>query len=404
MLLDMQSFYASIEKLSMHDGEKTPLVVAGDPRFRSGVILAACPLAKKEGVKTGEPLWQAQQKYSDLLIRKPRMQKYIDISIGICAILEETGAYLEPYSIDEFFIDTTDLLKRSTKTPFDVAFLLKQRIYRSTGLHARFGIGENKTAAKLACDNFAKKNADGIFTLNQSNIGELWELPVGKMWGIGNRMEKNLSNMGIRTIGQLARHPLSDLKKRWGINGELIYQTAHLVDASPVTEDSHEGQKAISHGMTLPKNLHILSEMLVPLRELCEEVAFDARKKGYMGSVVSVGVSGGEYDLPTGFHRQCKLSEPTNDGKVIFEALKKLYKEHWTGYPIRRLGVGLTQLTTDTYRQLNLFEPIKDNIVQNSVMDHIKEKYGKDAIMYASSISEAGQVQQRAKKIGGHYK
>lgn len=123
-----------------------------------------------------------------------------------------------------------------------------------------------------------------------------------------------------------------------------------------------------------------------------------------MGSVVSVGVSGGEYDLPTGFHRQVKLSEPTNDGKVIFEALKKLYKEHWTGYPIRRLGVGLTQLTTDTYRQLNLFEPMKNNIVQNHVMDTVKEKYGKDAIMYASSISEAGQVQQRSKKIGGHYK
>ncbi|WP_374562496.1 hypothetical protein [Sinobaca sp. H24] len=209
--------------------------------------------------------------------------------------------------------------------------------------------------------------------------------------------------MGIRTIGQLAHHPLTDLKKRWGINGELIYQTAHLIDASPVTEDSHEGQKAISHGMTLPKNLHILSDMLIPLRELCEEVAHDARKKGYMGSVVSVGVSGTDFDLPMGFHRQKKLSEPTNDGKVIFDALKTVYREHWTGYPIRRLGVGLTQLTTDAYRQLNLFEPIKDNIAQNNVMDAIKEKYGKDAVMYASSIMDAGQVRQRA-KIGGHYK
>lgn len=217
-------------------------------------------------------------------------------------------------------------------------------------------------------------------------------------------MEKNLSNMGIRTIGHLARHPLTDLKKRWGINGELIYQTAHLIDASPVTEESYEGQKAMSHGMTLPKNLHSLSDMLIPLRELCEEVAHDARKKGYMGSVVTVGVSGTYVDVPMSFHRQKKLTEPTNDGKVIFEALKTVYREHWTGYPIRRLGVGLTQLTTDTYRQLNLFEPIKDNIVQNSVMDHIKEKYGQDAIMYAASIMDAEQVRQRAKKIGGHYK
>lgn len=266
------------------------------------------------------------------------MQTYIDISLGICAIIEETGAYLEPYSIDEFFLDVTDLLKRSSRTPFDLASILKKRIYRSTGLHARFGIGENKVAAKLACDHFAKKNKEAIFTLHQSNIGELWELPVGKMWGIGSRMEKNLSNMGIRTIGQLAHHPLTDLKKRWGINGELIYHTAHLIDASPVTEDSHEGQKAISHGMTLPKNLHILSDMLIPLRELCEEVAHDARKKGYMGSVVSLGVSGTDFDLPMGFHRQKKRTEPTNDGKVIFEALKTLYREHWTGYPIRKTG------------------------------------------------------------------
>ncbi|WP_374562494.1 hypothetical protein [Sinobaca sp. H24] len=89
------------------------------------MILAACPLAKKEGVQTGEPLWQAQQKCPDLLIRKPRMQTYIDISLGICAIIEETGAYLEPYSIDEFFLDVTDLLKRSSRTPFDLASILK---------------------------------------------------------------------------------------------------------------------------------------------------------------------------------------------------------------------------------------------------------------------------------------
>lgn len=188
-----------IEKLHLVDRETTPLVVAGDPRFRSGVILAACPMAKKEGVQTEEPLWQAQQKCPDLLLRKPQMQTYIVISLGICALLEETGAYLEPYSIDEFFLDTTDMIKHSSRTPFDLAYLLKKRIYRFTGLHARFGIGENKITAKL-------------------------------------------------------------------------------------------------------------------------------------------------------------------------------------------------------------FDPTKDNIVQNSVMDTIKEKYGKDAIMYASFISGAGQVQRRSKKIGGHYK
>ncbi|WP_240374901.1 DNA polymerase IV [Bacillus piscicola] len=404
-LVDMQSFYASLEKVYHGGLDHQPVVVAGDPKIRSGVILAACPIAKRWGIQTAEALWEAENKCPDLVVIKPHMQAYINASIEIAAALESFSDEVEPYSVDEIFVEMTHSLKLSSESAFQAAKRMKRHIKRMLGVNARVGIGSTKVLAKMACDHFAKKNKNGIFTLTEENIpGTLWPLPIGKMFGVGRRMDDHLRNMGIRTIGQLAHFPAEQLKKRWGVNGELLWRTAHGWDPSPVTVSTHIHQKGIGHRMTLPRDYNTWKEIKVVLRELSEEVARRTRANGYMGMTVSAGAGGQNVHDSVGFHRQQKLPDYTNDGKMIYESAAELFNKHWGGYPVRSVGVTLDQLIPDTYRQLNLFHPVQDRETLNRTVDSLKSRYGSAAILHASSLTTAGQAKLRAQKIGGHYK
>ncbi|MFT8320146.1 MAG: DNA polymerase IV [Bacillus sp. (in: firmicutes)] len=403
-LVDMQSFYASVEKADNPELKNKPVIVSGDPERRSGIILAACPLAKKCDVKTAESLWEAQLKCPDAVIVKPRMQRYIDVSYQITQALERFTDLVEPFSIDEQFMDVTGSQKLFGD-PLTMARTVQYSIKADTGVYARVGIGSNKVLAKIACDAFAKKNKEGIFSLTPANLKEkMWPLPIGEMFGVGSKMKKHLNGMGIYTIGSLAKFPLEILKNRWGINGEVLWQIANGIDYSPVTTTSHNHQKAVGHNMTLPRDYTTLEEIKVVLLELSEEVARRVRSKNYLGSTVSISVRGADFDFPTGFHRQMKLSSPTNFGMDIFYAIVKLFCSYWDGSPVRSLGVTLAQLESADMQQLNLFDFSLRKEHLNEAIDKIYSKYGKTSIIRASSLTEAGQVFVRAEKIGGHYK
>lgn len=401
-LIDMQSFYANLEKLAHPLLTDEPVVVAGDPSIRSGVILAACPKAKSYGIQTAEPIWQAQNKCPHVHILKPHMQFYVNVSVTISSFLEQYSAAVEPYSIDEVFLELP-LMKQEEAE--QLAQHIKQRLLREIGVQARIGIGTTKVYAKMACDHFAKESRTGTAVLNNANAAELlWPLPIGRLFSVGNRMETHLLNMGIRTIGQLARYPLDDLKKRWGINGELLWQTARGYDTSPVSPSTHQKRKSIGHHMTLPRDYYHWSEIKVVLRELSEEVSRRSHRHTSLGQVVSTGAVGQEYGFKRSFHRQKRLFEPTNSGKVIFETASALFKEYWDGTPIRSLGISLSSLQPAHYKQLSLFDSDEDLESLYHTIDRLKDKYGMDAVLHASSLSPAGQAMIRAKKIGGHYK
>lgn len=164
-------------------------------------------------------------------------------------------------------------------------------------------------------------------------------------------MEKHLWKMGIRTIRDLANTPLSKLRSKWGVNGEVIWRVANGLDNSPVTVNTHSTQKDIGNGMTLPRDFTEAWEIEVVILDICTEVCRRARKKGLMSSVVSVSVSGADFDHPTGFHRQVKLSDPTNITVDVCKIAKRIFHQHWDGQPVRRVGVSLSQLSNaDTYQ------------------------------------------------------
>lgn len=403
-LIDMQSFYASIEKAANPQLRELPIVVAGDPERRSGVVLAACPIAKTYGVVTAEALWQAQQKCRRLVVVRPRMETYIRISMQITQIFESFTDQVEPYSIDEQFLDVTGSVHLFGDV-YQMAAQIRQRVWLETGINCRVGIGENKVLAKMACDNFAKKQEAGVFWLKKEELAEtLWKLPIEKLFGVGSRMKRHFHRMGVYQIGQLAGLSPAVLTRRWGVNGEVLWRTAHGIDDSPVSLKAYDTQKGIGHHMTLPRDYHTAEQIKVVLLELCEEVCRRARSKELMGSVVSVGCRGADLDAAQGFGRQLKLEEQTNDATTLFEAVCCLFDRHWQGTPVRSVGVSLEQLVPDNVLQLNLFT---DNHKRRSLahaMDDIRSRYGQDAILRAASLLSAGQARERARKIGGHYK
>lgn len=407
-LIDALSFYASVEKAMNPAYKDKPLIVSGSPERRSGIVLAACSIAKKKyRISTADRLWEAIQKCPEVVVVPPRMQLYIDVSIHITNILETFTDLVEPYSIDEQFLDVTNTIHLFNKTPEELAADIQSQILNQTGIWTRVGISNSKVLSKLACDLIAKKNESGIFTLRKEDLSKyIWHLPVQEMWSIGSRMQRHLNRMGIRTIGDLARTPLPRLKIRWGINGEVIYRVANGIDNSKVTINSYNHQKAIGNGMTLPRDYSDSWEIEAALLTLVTQVCRRCRQKNVHGEVVSVSCTGADWDHPTGFNRQKKLESPTNTTLDVYLEAKRLFHQHWDGLPIRRIGVSLSGLESDSVVQLTLFD--FDNQEKkrkiDKVMDLVCNKYGETALVRASSFTEAGLAKDRSGRIGGHFK
>jgi nucleotidyltransferase/DNA polymerase involved in DNA repair len=403
-LVDMQSFYASVEKSHYPEFKDQPVVVAGDPSRRSGIILAACPLAKSFGVTTAETLGEALGKCPTLVILRPHMQRYIDVSLQITEIMFRFTDLVEPYSIDEQFMDVSGSLALFGDA-YSLAKQLQHQIQEETDVYARVGMGPNKVLAKMACDMFAKKNTNGIFHLHPGNLQETaWPMPVEKMFGVGRRMRRHFERLGIHTIGDLAQYPLDKLQQIWGVPAHVLWMSANGIDYSPVKPHTHATQKAVGHNMTLPRDYTTAEEVKVVIRELSEEVCRRARSKGLIGQTASLGCRGADFEHPTGFYRQLKLAYPTNHGKALFDATWQLFQTFWDGEPVRSVGVTLNQLRADDTIQLDLFHDVVRERNLNDAIDAIKSKYGTAAIIRSSSLTEAGQAYARAHKIGGHMK
>ncbi|WP_147805304.1 DNA polymerase IV [Alkalicoccus halolimnae] len=402
-LLDMQSFFASVEQQKHGLSSSCPLVVSGDPSRPSGVILAACPLAKKAGVKNGERLREARLKCPHLTVVPPHMQDYLNYSVKITKLLESITDLVEPYSIDEQFMDVTgsSLLFGSAE---ETAHYAQQLITSTLGLRSRIGIGENKVLAKMACDIFAKKNESGIYTLSSSQVSsELWPLPIEKLFRAGGKMSHHLRMRGIQTIGDFANMKAETVRRLWGVHGQVLWMNARGVDYSPVSTETLQGRKAIGSGMTLPYEYVQIRDIHTVLLELCEEVCRRARKASLSGQTVSLGISSPR----GGFHRQRTRQQATNVTMEMFDTVMGIFYEYWERIPVRRIHVSLSSLYADEYLQLNLFEEEKKQSSRHQLgftMDALNDKYGTSSVIRASSLLDKAQAKERAARIGGHYK
>lgn len=331
----------------------------------------------------------------------------------ITKIFESYTDLVEPFSIDEQFLDVTGSLGRYESAE-ELARQIQDEILLSTGVWSRVGIGPSKIMAKTATDNFAKKNDTGIFRLSYDNIEEtLWPLPVHQMFMVASKMAVHFSLMGMTTIGDIARTPLPEFKRRMrlrmgkqsDIQAEYYWQTARGIDPSPVVPSIRNELKSVSHGKTLRASLYTKkADIELVLQELVIEVCQRARRLGKQGRVVSVGLGETDGERAARFGRQTSLQHATNLTHEIYAAALRLFREYWQGMPVSYLYVSVTQLSDDNVTQLTLFDDRAKAYDLERATDAIKDRYGSAAIMKAASLQDAGVARERAGQIGGHYR
>ncbi|MFC7681696.1 DNA polymerase IV [Paenibacillus sp. GCM10028914] len=411
-LIDGQSFYASVEKAAHPEYRDKPVAV-GDPARLNGIVLAACPIAKSRGVTTASRVGEALAKCPDLIVIRPRMQTYIQVSLLITQIFESYTDLVEPYSVDEQFLDVTGSIAYFG-SPYEIAKRIQNHVLLSTGVWTRVGIGPTKVLAKMATDNYAKKMSEGIFELSFDKLeSTLWTLPVHHMFMVASAMTRHFTRMGLNYIGDIARMEFAEFKQRMrremgkqsDIQAAYYWQTARGIDPSPVVSGIRHQLKSISHGKALRWSLYRrLQDIEVVLLELVVEVCQRTRRHRYLGSVVSVSAAETDGERTSWFSRQMTLPEPTALTHEVAAAARKLFIDHWSGLPVSNLSISLSQLTDDSVIQLTLFDDRSLAFRKERVIDEIKNRYGSSAIMRASSLKAAGVARERAEQIGGHYK
>lgn len=364
------------------DLREVPSAVAGDKASRHSIILAKSIPAKKYGIQTGEPLFQALEKCPELVVIPPDYELYVQASRHFVDMLRQFSPAVEQYSIDEAWVDMTGT-QRLWGPPRLAAELMRRRINEELGFTVNIGISSNKLLAKMAGD-FEKPNK--VHTLFPEEMADkFFPLPVRDLFLVGAKTERKLQMLGIYTIGDLAAADVRVLKKRLGKQGELLWHFANGRNADAVTPEPAEN-KGYGNATTTTHDVVTSEEAYQVLLSLCETVGARLRKDGKCGSCVSIHLRTNEFRH---FSHQCVLHGATNITSEIFEASCRLFDEAWDGItPMRQLGVQVTRLTGEPYQQFDFFSGLSPQQFERKLrldetVDALRDKYGEDIIRRA---------------------
>ena len=372
------------------DLRQIPSVVAGDKESRHSIILAKSTPAKKFGIQTGEPLFLALEKCPELVVVPPDYGLYVEASRHFVEMLRQFSPKVEQYSIDEAWVDMTGT-ERLFGAPRLAAEKMRQRIHEELGFTVNIGISSNKLLAKMAGD-FEKPNK--VHTLFPEEMAEkMWPLPVRDLFLVGAATEAKLRNMGIYTIGELARVELSILRKKLGKHGETIWHFATGRNADAVTPEPAEN-KGYGNSTTTARDVVSYDGAHQVLLSLCETVAARMRKDGKCGSCVSVHLRTHEFKHSS---HQMLLHGATNITGELFRAACRIFDEAWDGRtPLRQLGVQVTRLAAEPYQQYDLFSgmtPVQfeRRLRLDETVDALRDRFGEEVIRRAKFTQTPGE-------------
>ena len=397
--VDVNSAFLSWEaakrvKQGLPDLREIPSCIGGDPKKRTGIVVAKSIPAKKYGIQTGEPMGMALQKCPDLVCVPSDFALYDRCSKAFKSICASYAPVMESFSIDEVFLDMTGT-GQIYPNPVATACEIKDRIYRELGFTVNVGISTNKLLAKMASD-FEKPNK--VHTLYPEEVPQkMWPLPVRDLLFLGKASEKKLVQNGIRTIGDLARANEKEIQMLLGEKaGHQLYLSANGIDDSPVKAQREEA-KGISVETTFDEDIVSYEQIFPILLSQCDIVAARMRREGKKCNCVAVSFRTLEFKNKS---HQRKLDNPTDVTNEIYQNVRQLFQESWSGQPLRLIGVALTGLTEDDFIQMSLFEDPKKREQQKKLdeaMDNIRKKFGNDKISRASTMNVSGRIARKVK-------
>ena len=376
--------WSALEKLKQGDAvdlRTIPSIIGGNTRTRHGVVLAKSIPAKAYGIRTGEPVTDALKKCPFLVSCPPDHKLYSEKSRLLMEHLADICPDIEQVSVDECYMDFTPVASRYTD-PVSAARMIKDGVRENFGFTVNVGVSDKKVLAKMASDF---KKPDLVHTLYQSEIREkLWPLPLSSLFMCGRSSAEALHNLGILTIGDLAKADPQIIVSHLKSHGKMLWKYANGIDDSRVETVPAEA-KGVGNSTTLSRDALTMEDIRKCLLELSESVASRLRKAHVHAFIVSVEM---KYNTFQTASHQTTLQAATNDSGVIYETACRLARELWSGSPVRLLGIRTSRLEDENApAQLSLFDLGAEKTVSekqkslNEALDKIRSKYGKNAVV-----------------------
>ncbi len=410
LCIDLKSFFASVECVIRGlDPFSTPLVVASKRKDSNGAItLAVTPYLKKQGLPSRIRLYEIPKNIHYFIV-PPQMKLYVQKSKEVISIYADFISLddIHIYSIDECFLDVTNYLKFYQMSDIKLAQKILQTIKEKTSLTATCGIGPNLFLAKVAMDTEAKKNTSGIAKWSYDDVPtKLWSItPLSKIWGIGPRMEKRLNDLNIYSLKDLALYDPQKLKEKFGVFGLELHNHALGIDNSEIKDFKKVAkEKSISESQVLFRDYYAPDIYLI-IREMTENLCRRLRTNNYMTKTIYLKITYSK-TYSSSFSHHITLDTPTDYPVLIYHNLKLIFDKYYENLPIRKVGIAFSSLTSNNYQQLDIFHnPIdkeKDTNLLKTI-DNIKNTFGKNSILKASSLLECSTAKERNHMIGGHH-
>jgi DNA polymerase-4 len=382
LLVDMDAFFASVEQAHHPHLRGRPVIVCGDPS-RRGVVTAASYEARPSGVRAGMPLQEARRLCPGAHYVEGDPEKYVAISLSLLNLYLTLTPDVEPFSVDEAFLDVGGKDK-SLAEASGIAARLQNSIESRFGLTASIGIGPNKLIAKMAA---GVEKPRGLTALDEEGFcRHFWPLEVQSMWGVGPQLNGRMRSLGITTVGELAHAPDTALKAAFGIIGPQLREAAWGRDETPLVP-YHQGveAKSMGHEVTLPEDCEDPVFLEGTLLRLSDQVARRLRTEGYTGRTVCVKLRNRLFVTRI---RQRALETFTADPRRIFDAARELWLENWKGDPLRLLGVTVSTLEREAPAgQIELFDSDSRAARLRAAFDKVRDRLGEASLVPAGTLT-----------------
>ena len=382
MHIDVNSAFLSWSALKLlREGSKIDLrneisVVSGREASRHGIVVAASIPAKKIGIRSPMNLRDAKKIYKDVIVTLQDREFYKECSMNMMRLIKYLFPKYEQYSIDECFVDYTEM-KKLYGDEVKFAHKLKDEIYKRFGFTVNVGIGNNKLLAKMASD-FEKPNKVHTLYLNEIEK-KMWPLPISELFMAGKSATAKLKAMGIETIGDLANYDENKLISTLKSHGKMLHDYANGIDDSPV-ENRYNDRKGIVFSKTLEDDIEDKQVLIKELSNFSNKISLELKKRNMYASTIVVTIRYASFKT---YNHQMKLENNTNLEEEIFKYAKICFNKLWNLEPIRLIGLRVSDLSNNNDIQLSLFDENNKVITEKEIdklIDDINKEFGSGTV------------------------